>query len=498
MVPLLYGFGVILSGTNLLYCFLGVLLGTLVGLLPGLGPAAAISLLLPTTFALEPTAALIMLAGIYYGAMYGGSTTSILVNVPGEAASVVTCLDGYELARKGRAGPALGMAAFASFIAGTLGVVALTFVAPPMARFALRFGPPEYFLLLLLGLSLVLHLSGGSMLKAGLMAAMGLSLGTIGLDPMTGAQRFTFGSITLLDGIGLVPVAMGLFGVGEILTNLVDPPRMERVETRLRSLLPTRQDWRDSRGPLARGSILGFLVGVLPGGGAVVASFLTYALERRLSKHPEAFGKGVIEGVAAPEAANNAAATGAFVPLLTMGIPANAVIALMLGALLIQGVTPGPLLMAQHPQLFWGVIASMYVGNIMLLVLNLPLVGLFVQLLKVPYPLLATIVVLSSAIGAYSLNNNPYDVLIMMAMGILGYLCRRSGFEPAPLVLGLVLGPLMEVALRQGLLIMEGELLGFIRRPISFVLLLMVGFVVCSGLARIAWARRKRLDTAGM
>ena len=380
----LFGFAVALQPANVFACFVGVFVGTLIGVLPGIGPVATMSLLLPATFAMSPTASIIMMAGIYYGAMYGGSTTSILVNIPGEAASVVTCLDGYQMARQGRAGPALGIAAFGSFIAGTLSVLGIMLLAPPLARAALRFGPPEIFTLLLLGFTMVTYLGSGSKLKAVAMALLGTFLGTVGLDPITVTPRFTFGSLTLSDGVGLVPMIMGLFGVAEVLMNVEAGIKQEIVKTRIDNLLPTRQDWKDSSGAIARGSVLGFVLGILPGVGAIIPTFISYAVEKRVSKHPERFGTGAIEGVAGPESANNAATGSSMIPLLTLGIAPNVVMAVLLGAFLIHGVEPGPLLMREHPEIFWGVVISMYVGNAMLLVLNLPLIGLWVQLLRVP------------------------------------------------------------------------------------------------------------------
>ena len=467
------GFSSALEPGHLFFCFLGVLVGTLVGVLPGLGPAAAISLLLPATFYLDPTSAIIMLAGIYYGAMYGGSTTSILVNIPGEAASVVTCLDGYQMARQGRAGPALGISAFGSFIGGTLSVLGVMLLAPPLAKFAIQFGPPEYFALIFCGLSILIYLAKGSVLKAIAMALIGLFLGTIGSDFITGQLRFTFGNLTLMDGIGLVPVVMGLFGIAEVLENLEQTLQRDVFMTSYSGLLPNRKDWKVSIGPISRGSILGFFLGILPGGGAVISSFASYAVEKRLSKHPELFGKGAIEGVAAPETANNAATGGAFIPLLTLGIPCNAVMALVLGALLIHGIQPGPLLMKQNPDLFWGVVASMYIGNAMLLILNLPLIGLWVKLLKVPYSILFPLILLFCIIGSYSLNNNYEEVIIMILFGVFGYLMRKFDYEAAPLVFALVLSPLIENALRQSLLMSHGSFIIFFIRPLSLFFMII-------------------------
>jgi putative tricarboxylic transport membrane protein len=467
------GFAVALQPVNLLYCFLGVFIGTLVGVLPGIGPVGAMSLLLPVTFQTTPEAAIIMLAGIYYGAMYGGSTTSILVNIPGEAASVVTCLDGYQMARQGRAGPALGMAAFGSFIAGTAAIVGLMLLAPPLSRFALKFGPAEYFSLMVLGLCILIYLAHGSMAKALLMAAFGVILGLVGLDAITAQPRLTFGRMELVDGVGLVPIVMGLFGIAEVLLNIESVLKRDVLKSSISGLLPTRQDWRDSAGPLARGSILGFFLGILPGGGAVISSFLSYALEKRMSRHPERFGHGAIEGVAGPEAANNAAAGGAFIPLMTLGIPPNVVMAMLMGAFIIHGVQPGPLMMTQNPGLFWGVIASMYIGNIMLLILNLPLIGMWVQVLRVPYRILFPLILLFCLIGVYAVSNTVFDIYIMVLFGVLGYLMKKFGYEPAPLVLAFVLGPMLENNLRKSLILSQGDFSTFVTRPLSAIALLL-------------------------
>ncbi len=474
------GFSVALQPVNLFYCFAGVFIGTLIGVLPGIGPVGAMSLLLPTTFKSTPEAAIIMLAGIYYGAMYGGSTTSILVNIPGEAASVVTCLDGYQMARQGRAGPALGIAAFGSFIAGTLSIVGLMVLAPPLSRFALKFGPPEYFTLMVLGLTILIYLAHGSMPKALLMAAFGIVLGLVGLDSINARPRFTFGRMELIDGVGLVPLVMGLFGVSEVLLNIEQVIRREIFETKIKGLLPSAKDWMDSKGALVRGSLLGFFLGILPGGGAVISSFVSYAVEKRVSKHPERFGKGAIEGVAAPEAANNAAAGGAFIPLMTLGIPPNIVMAMLLGAFMIHGVQPGPLMMKQNPGLFWGVIASMYIGNIMLLVLNLPLIGMWVQILKVPYKILFPLILLFCLIGVYSVSNAVFDIYIMIIFGILGYLMKKFDYEGAPLVLAFVLGPLLENNLRKSLIMSQGDFSIFFTRPLSAASLILALFLLVS------------------
>jgi len=462
------GFAVCLEPTNLFFCFMGVFVGTLIGVLPGVGPVATISMLLPATFKMTPVGAIIMLAGIYYGAMYGGSTTSILVNIPGETASIVTCLDGYQMARRGRAGPALGISAFGSFIAGTAAVLFLTFLAPPLATIAIKFGPPEYFALMVLGLTLLIYLAHGSMIKALMITCVGLLLSFIGLDNISGFERFTYGIATLEDGIGLVPVAMGMFGVGEVLLNIEESvAKRDIFKAKLSNLLPNRQDWKDSAMPILRGTLLGFILGILPGGGHVLASFASYALEKRVSKHADKFGQGAIEGVAGPEAANNAGAGGQFIPLMTLGIPASPVMALMLGALVIFGLQPGPLLISRSPDLFWGVIVSMYIGNIMLLVLNLPLIGMWVRVLRVPYPFLFPLILLFCSIGAYSLSNNKFDVLIMAAFGVIGYLLKKVRFEAAPMLLGLVLGLMMEDSFRQSLIMSGGSFDIFFNRPIS-------------------------------
>ena len=487
----IFGFQVALQPTNLIYCFFGVLIGTLVGVLPGLGPAAAIALLLPTTFRITPVSATIMLAGIYYGAMYGGSTTSILVNIPGEAASVVTCLDGYQMALKGRAGPALGIAAFGSFIAGTFAVIALTFVGPLLSNIALAFGPPEYFSLMIVGITVLTFLSSGSMIKALIMAGVGLILSGVGMDTISGKYRFTFNIQSLLDGVGVVPVAMGLFGISEVLLNLETEINRDILTTKVKNLFPTLKDWADSLWSIVRGSILGFFLGIIPGGGAVVASFASYAIEKKASKHPEEFGKGAIQGVAGPESANNSAAGGSFIPLLTLGIPANPVMAILLGALMIHGLQPGPLLMQNAPDLFWGTIVSMYIGNAMLLVLNLPLIPMWVKVLKVPYYLLYPLILLFCLIGAYSLDNTVADIVIMLIFGILGFLMKKLRYDGAPMILALVLGQKLETSLRRSLIMSQGDFSIFVTRPIS------LGFLITAVLLLIVpiITQRKRLST---
>jgi putative tricarboxylic transport membrane protein len=489
------GFSVSLEPVNLAYCFLGVLLGTLVGVLPGLGSAATIALLLPVTYSMSATSAVIMLAGIWYGSMYGGSTTSILLRVPGESASVMTCIDGFEMARRGRAGAALGIAAFGSFIAGTVGLVGLVLVAPPLADFALDFGPPEYFALTLLGLTLVSYLGSGSVPKALAMAALGLLLGTVGLDPVRSAERFTFGTLTLQGGIDLVPMVMGLFGVSQVL-HLVNT-RSEPLESvgqlgGLLSLLPNRQEWRDAWGAIGRGTVIGFLVGLLPGAGGTISTYVAYAVEKRRSPHPERFGKGAIEGVAAPESANNAATGSGFIPLLTLGLPANVVMALMLGAFMLHGITPGPTLLTQKPEMFWGVITSMFIGNVMLLVLNLPLIGVFVRLARLKTVYLIPVIVVACLVGAYAVNNNPVDVYVMIGFGVFGFYAERFNFSLAPLVLGFVLGPLMETSLRQSLIISDGRFEIFAARPISGTLLAAAVLLAVLPLLRRMFGQRAR------
>jgi putative tricarboxylic transport membrane protein len=476
--------------TNLLFCFLGVLMGTLVGVLPGLGPTAAIALLLPNTFHVPPVTAIIMLAGIYYGAMYGGSTTSILVNIPGEAASVITCLDGYQMARKGRAGPALGIAAFGSFIAGTISVLGLMLVAPPLAKFALAFGPPEYFSLMLMGIVVLIYLASGSILKALMMAVFGLLLGTIGMDAISGTQRLTFGVLELADGIGLIPAIMGLFGVAEVISNVEEEMKREIITAKVKNLLPNLQDWKDSFWPIIRGSFLGFFIGILPGPAPVISAFTSYAIEKKISKHPEKFGTGVIEGVAGPESANNAATGGAFIPLFTLGIPSNSVIAILLGAFMIHGIQPGPMLISKYPDLFWGTIMSMYLGNIMLLILNLPLIGLWVKVLKVPYPILFPLILLFCLVGVFSLNYSNVEVALMIGFGVFGYLARKFQFEMAPLVLAIVIGPMMENNLRLALTISQGDPWIFIQKPISAVFILVSSVLLISPF--IPWLGKRR------
>ncbi|HLQ94279.1 MAG TPA: tripartite tricarboxylate transporter permease [Xanthobacteraceae bacterium] len=484
---LMLGFSVALQPDVLWYAFLGCLVGTLVGMLPGIGPLAGISILLPATFGLDATKAIVMLAGIYYGSQYGGSTTSILMRIPGEASSVMTCIDGHAMALKGRAGAALCIAAVGSFIAGTVGVVILTLIAPPLATFALRFGPPEYTALLMLGLIFLAYMSPTSLVRTLLMAATGLLLGMIGIDGMTGHFRYSFDIPELGDGIGIVPVAVGLFGLGEILSTPSRSVTDRVVAPRFAELLPTREEWRQSVMPIARGSVLGFLIGILPGSAHIISSFLSYALEKRISKNPQEFGQGAVAGVAGPESANNAASTGAFVPMLALGLPTGPVIAVLMAALLIHGVPPGPTLVNDHPEVFWGFVASMYVGNLMLLALNLPLVGIFVSVLRIPYAYLYPLIIMFCILGVYEVNHSTVDVWIMLIMGVVGYALRKFGFDPAPLVLGLVIAPIFEMSLRQSLVMSNGSWTIFFQRPIAASLLTVCAVVI--GLAVLSLVR---------
>jgi len=483
------GFAVAIQPINLFYCFIGVFIGTLIGVLPGIGPVGTMSLLLPVTFHAPTTSTLILLAGIYYGSMYGGSTTSILVNVPGEAASVVTCLDGYQMRLKGRAGPALGIAAFGSFIAGTLSVIGLMILAPPLADAALRFGPPEYFSLMIMGLMILFLLASGSVLKAISMGALGIVFATIGQDPVMGTPRFTFHIQELLDGVGLVPLVMGLYGISEVFLNIEKTiiPKVSKVP--IKGLLPNLKDWRDSIGPILRGTGIGFILGILPGAGGIVSTFASYAVEKKLSKYPERFGTGIIEGVAGPESANNAATGGAFIPLLALGIPCNVVMAMLLGALMIHGVRPSPLLMSEHPDMVWGLVASMYVGNGMLLLLNLPLIGIWVQILKIPPRMLFPFIILFCIIGVYSINTRAFDIGLMIFFGFLGYIIRKLNYEAAPLVLAFILTPILETNFRQSLIQSKGSLLVFIERPISAVCLGLSAAVLLS--ASLPWLKKR-------
>jgi putative tricarboxylic transport membrane protein len=487
---ILLGFQASLQPINILYCFIGVFIGTLIGVLPGIGPVGAMAILLPATFHVPPLSTVIMLAGIYYGSMYGGSTTSILVNIPGEPATIVTCLDGYQMARKGRAGPALGISAFGSFIAGTIGVIGLMALSFPLARVALKFGPPEYVGLMVLGLILLTYLSQESFLKAMTMAALGLVLSFVGMDIITGKERFTFEVGDLVEGVRIVPMIMGLFGIAEVMENLEKAETRSIFQTHVKNLLPSRKDWADSIWPIIRGTLVGFFLGILPGGGALLASFSAYAIEKKVSKHPEEFGKGAIAGVAAPESANNAASSSAFIPLLTLGIPPNVVMAMLFVGLMLHGIKPGPMLLKDQPVVFWGVITSMYLGNAMLLVLNLPLIGMWVRLLKVPSTYLYPLIILFCLIGVYSVNNSIFDIGSMLVFGIIGYGFRKAGYPPAPLVLAFVLGPLLEQALRQSLMISNGNFLILVSRPISGACLGVAALLIISSFVNIV--KRKR------
>ncbi len=492
------GFQIAVSPTNLLWCFIGAGLGTAVGVLPGLGPAATIALLLPISMKMgSPITAIILMSGIFYGAMYGGSTTSILLKIPGEAASVVTCIDGYEMAKQGRAGPALGVAAIGSFVAGSFGLLGLTMMAPPLAEVALKFGPPEYFSLTVLGLLLATYLSGDSPLKGMIMAILGLTLGCIGLDPLSGAVRFDFGVANLQSNLDFVTLAMGLFGVGEILYSLEKSGTASILTTKIKNVFPTLADLARSGWAMVRGSVIGFLVGILPGGGAVLSSLISYAVEKKVSKHPEEFGKGAIEGVAGPESANNAAASSSFIPLLTLGIPGNASTAMIFAALLIHGITPGPFLVTEHANVFWAVVASMYIGNCILLVLNLPLVGMWAQLLRVPYAYMAPMIMVLTLVGVYSVNNNVFDIWVMLVMGIFGYFARKLKFDLGPLLLAFVLGPIMERSLRQGLLLSNGDAGIFFTRPISGALMVIaILFLLFNAVAALRRKREVKTTTA--
>jgi putative tricarboxylic transport membrane protein len=487
---LVMGFGVALSPMHVVYALVGCLLGTLIGVLPGIGSVATIAMLLPITFNLSPVAALIMLSGIYYGAQYGGSTTSILVNIPGEAGSVVTCLDGYQMARQGRAGAALAIAALGSFFAGCVATVIIALAAPPLAEIALKFGPSEYFSLMVFGLIAATVLAHGSLVKAIAMVVWGLLFGLIGTDVNSGVLRFTFGVPELSDGIGFVIVAMGMFGTTEIILNLEMKDKREVFTSNVKNLWPTKSDFKRAWKAVLRGTALGSCLGILPGGGALLSSFGAYTLEKKLSKYPEQFGKGAIEGVAGPESANNAGAQTSFIPMLTLGIPGNAVMALMIGALMIQGIAPGPQVMSEKPDLFWGLIASMWLGNAMLVVLNLPLIGMWVKLLTVPYRYLYPSILVFMAIGVYSLSNNPFDVLIMGIFGVVGYVCSKLECEPAPMILGFILGPLMEENLRRAMLLSRGDPTVFFTKPISATF--MIASLVLLVVVALPAIRKKR------
>ena len=485
------GFALVVEPKNLLYCLIGVLIGMVIGVLPGLGPAATIAILLPITYTIDPVSAIIMLAGIYYGAQYGGTITSVLLRLPGEASSVVTVFDGFALAKQGKAGTALGIAAIGSFVGATISIIGLTLLAPVVASIALDFGPAEYAALALLGVLLVATIGSGNKLKALIAGAVGLLLATVGRDSFSGASRFTFDSLQLADGIDFVVVAMGLFGVGEILYNLEQRHGKRHVPAKVGNVWPSKKDLKQSSGAIGRGSVIGFVLGVLPGGGAVLSSIVAYAIEKRRSKTPERFGRGAIEGVAAPETANNAAATSSFIPLLTIGLPANATMAMMFGALLILGVSPGPQLVNEHPDVFWGVINSMYIGNLMLLILSIPLVGLFVRILRVRPAILAPITALITILGVYTINNSVFDIFLMIAFGIIGYLMKKAGFDPGPMVLAFVLGSIIESSTRRSLLIFGGDPTGFLTRPISGTILAIFAVLALLPVVRHLLARRR-------
>jgi putative tricarboxylic transport membrane protein len=492
---LIFGFGVALSLQNLGYCLIGVTVGTLIGVLPGIGPLGTIAILLPITYGVAPVGALIMLAGIYYGAQYGGSTTAILVNLPGETSAVVTCIDGYQMARQGRAGPALAIAAIGSFIAGTFGTLLIAVAGPPLADVALKFGSPEYFSLMLMGLVAAAVLAEGDIVKSIAMVVLGLLLGIVGTDVNTGVQRYSFGVPELTDGIGFIVVAVGVFAIGEIVTNLANIEERRIFESKVTHLFPTLDDFKRSIGPILRGTGLGSFFGVLPGTGPAIASFASYMLEKKLADDPSRFGKGAIEGVAGPESANNADAQCKFIPMLTLGLPASGVMALMLGALTIQGIQPGPQVMTMRPELFWGLVASMWIGNLMLVVLNLPLIGIWVKLLQVPYRLLFPAIMAFSAVGIYSVNNSSFEIYLTALFGIVGYLCIRLGFSLAPLLLGFVLGPMMEENLRRSMLMAGGDATVFVTRPISLAFMIATALILIVMVAPAV--RKRRGDIAG-
>jgi putative tricarboxylic transport membrane protein len=490
LANLTLGFSIALSPFNLVMAAAGVTVGQLIGALPGIGPVSGVALLLPLTFAMDPTSGIIMLAGIYYGSQYGGTITSVLINTPGESASVVTCLDGYPMALKGRAGPALGIAAFGSFIAGTFGVVMLMLMSPTLARWALSFGPPETFALMLLGLTTVTGLTGENAIKGYISMVLGLMLAMVGFDIISGDPRYAFGVNELLDGFDFLPVAIGLFGMGEVLVGAEQSLALEILQGRygIRDVLPTAADWVRSRLAIARGTVLGFFVGILPGAGSTIASFFSYAVERKYSKHPEEFGHGAIEGVAGPESANNAASAGAMVPLLTLGIPGSGTTAIMLGGLMMWGLQPGPLLFEKNPSFVWGLIASMYIGNVMLVILNIAFIPVFVRALRIPYSILMALIIVFCITGAYAANNRVWDVGVMLAFGVLGYLMRKLDYSAAALTLALVLGPLAERALRQSLIISDAGVLIFFQRPIAAVLICLAILAVLIPTARGVWA----------
>jgi len=487
---LILGFSIASKPINLLYCFFGCLYGTFVGVLPGFGPAAAIALLLPITFGMPTESSIIMLAGLYYGAMYGGSTTSILVNIPGEAASIVTTFDGYQMAKQGRAGPALGVAAIGSFIAGTFAVIGLSIITPLIANFALKFGPPEFFSLMVLGLTIVIYISFGSIIKALMMGCLGVALGCVGWDYVSGSTRITFGVDYLHDGIPVIPIVMGLFGVSEVLLNIEKTKKLE-VFKEVKNVWPTIKDFREAIFPILRGSGIGFLLGLIPGGGTLISTFAAYTVEKKISKNPEKFGKGAIEGVASPESANNAAAQSGFVPLLTLGIPVSPAFAMVFAALLIHGITPGPMLLIKSPNVFWGVVISMYIGNIILLILNLPLVRMWVKVLEIPYSLLFPLILIFCLIGSLS-ENKLGDLFVMLIFGIIGYLMKKFDYEPAPMIIAFILSPILELNLRQSLILSGGGFGIFFSKPISLFSLIAVGIVfLLAALPKVKLIRSK-------
>ncbi|MBI5966307.1 MAG: tripartite tricarboxylate transporter permease [Deltaproteobacteria bacterium] len=485
---LFYGFSVALSPTNFFYCLLGVFIGTMVGVLPGLGVMNAVAILIPMTFGMNPTSAMIMLAGIYYGAMYGGSTTAILINTPGEAPAIMTTLDGYQMALQGRAGPALGISAFGSFIAGTFATVMLMLLAKPLVKVALSFGPTEYFSMLILALCTLGGLMGESIIKGLLMAAFGIFLGTMGIDPVSGVERFTFGKAELMDGIGFLPVAIGLFAIAEVLLT-AEVELMRPVVEKIKGLLPSVKDWMASKFAIARGTVIGFLIGCMPGGGATLASVVSYLVEKKFSKHPEQFGKGAIEGVAGPETANNAASGGAMVPLLTLGIPSTGVSAILLAALMLYGLRPGPLLFEKNPELVWGLIASLYIGNFLLLVINLPLISIWVRMLKIPFPILLPFILVIAITGTYATNNSVTEVYISLIFGVIGYFMKHANLPAAPVIMGIILGPLLETHFRRALIISVGSYATFFTHPISAVFLCAASLSILYPFIR--WAIKK-------
>ncbi len=486
---LINGFSTALQPTNLLFALMGAIMGTLVGVLPGLGPAAGTAILIPVTFVLEPTPAIIMLAAIYYGAMYGGTITSVLINTPGEAASAITCLEGYEMAKRGRAGAALAIAAIGSFVGGNVATLALVLVALPLTNLALKFGAPEFFAMMIVGLSLVTSLASSSLVRALMSAVLGLLIAMVGIDPMTGTPRFIFGQVELLDGFGIVPVVMGLFGLGEIFVN-AQSSTGQLFDSKMSSLIPTKKELKDSAMPIVRGTFIGIFLGFIPGVGNTVPAFMSYAAEKKFSKHPEKWGTGMIEGVAGPETANNSYANAALIPLFTLGVPSSPTIAVLMGAFMMNGLIPGPFLFKEHAEFVWAVIASLYIGNAMLLILNLPLIPMWVSILRIPYPILFALILLFCVLGAYSLNNSVFDIGVMTAFGVVGYMFRKLDIPMAPLVLTLILAPLMEDALRTSLDMSRGDFTIFFTRPISATLLAISAVIVITSTVGIMNAVR--------